>query len=201
MVACGWTMEVLPPWAGSGVKLMPAEWHGAARFGDVLAAWRDDVDAALKFAAVLASLNYEAAYWECPRLTEAALSRGFECVVLPAPQLATRRANSAAFADRFGTFDEAETVVYFANLSSDGTLVVPRPIAGHAGFAHLLALLRQAPAAIISAFLRVMAAQALRACEHGPVWMSTAGDAVPWVHGRLDSLPKYYRYLPYRRGA
>lgn len=30
-----------------------------------------------------------------------------------------------------------------------------------------------------------------------PIWLNTAGAGVPWLHIRLDSRPKYYRYQPY----
>jgi hypothetical protein len=31
-----------------------------------------------------------------------------------------------------------------------------------------------------------------------PVWVSTAGMGVSWLHVRLDNRPKYYGYKPYR---
>jgi hypothetical protein len=31
-----------------------------------------------------------------------------------------------------------------------------------------------------------------------PVWLSTAGLGVSWLHVRLDSRPKYYRHVPYK---
>jgi hypothetical protein len=31
-----------------------------------------------------------------------------------------------------------------------------------------------------------------------PVWLSTAGAGVPWLHVRLDERPKYYGFGPYR---
>jgi len=31
-----------------------------------------------------------------------------------------------------------------------------------------------------------------------PTWLSTAGGGVAWLHVRLDTRPKYYRYNPYR---
>jgi hypothetical protein len=31
-----------------------------------------------------------------------------------------------------------------------------------------------------------------------PVWLSTAGAGVAWLHVRLDDRPKYYGYAPYR---
>jgi hypothetical protein len=34
-----------------------------------------------------------------------------------------------------------------------------------------------------------------------PVWLSTAGGGVSWLHVRLDSRPKYYGYHPYKESA
>ena len=34
-----------------------------------------------------------------------------------------------------------------------------------------------------------------------PVWLSTAGAGVSWLHVRLDDRPKYYGYAPYREAA
>ncbi|MFO1021395.1 MAG: hypothetical protein U0903_11970 [Planctomycetales bacterium] len=31
-----------------------------------------------------------------------------------------------------------------------------------------------------------------------PVWLSTAGAGVPWLHVHLDDQPKYYSHAPYR---
>ena len=31
-----------------------------------------------------------------------------------------------------------------------------------------------------------------------PLWVSTSGLGVYWLHIRLDSFPKYYTYTPYR---
>ncbi len=32
-----------------------------------------------------------------------------------------------------------------------------------------------------------------------PVWLSTAGAGVSWLHVRLDTRPKYYHHGPYRQ--
>jgi hypothetical protein len=32
----------------------------------------------------------------------------------------------------------------------------------------------------------------------GPVWLSTSGMGVAWLHVRLDQRPKYYTYAPYK---
>jgi hypothetical protein len=31
-----------------------------------------------------------------------------------------------------------------------------------------------------------------------PVWLSTNGDGVSWLHVRIDERPKYYTHGPYR---
>jgi hypothetical protein len=31
-----------------------------------------------------------------------------------------------------------------------------------------------------------------------PVWLSTAGAGVSWLHVRLDDRPKYYAFTPYK---
>jgi hypothetical protein len=37
-----------------------------------------------------------------------------------------------------------------------------------------------------------------RRLNNRPVWLSTAGAGVSWLHVRLDDRPKYYGYRPYR---
>jgi hypothetical protein len=34
-----------------------------------------------------------------------------------------------------------------------------------------------------------------------PVWLSTAGAGVAWLHVRLDDRPKYYSHRPYTDGG
>jgi hypothetical protein len=58
--------------------------------------------------------------------------------------------------------------------------------------------LRYASQAQIAAFFSALASQGLSLCREGPAWISTAGDGVAWLHGRVDRRPKYYRYAPYR---
>ena len=45
---------------------------------------------------------------------------------------------------------------------------------------------------------RTVAAAVRRRVSDPPVWLSTAGMGVSWLHLRLDSQPKYYRHGPYR---
>ena len=53
----------------------------------------------------------------------------------------------------------------------------------------------------VRALWRVTAQEMLRSIGERPVWLSTAGGGVAWLHIRLDSRPKYYSFEPYRRSG
>jgi hypothetical protein len=95
-------------------------------------------------------------------------------------------------------------VASFTNLGGDATLVVPCPHpSAPRGYAHLAVFLRDAPK---SQRVRFWAALAERVTDelaargaHVPLWTSTSGLGVYWLHVRLDSRPKYYQYQPFTR--
>jgi len=62
------------------------------------------------------------------------------------------------------------------------------------------AFVRSAPAEVVDAlWIAVASAVSEWLTVRGvPVWVSTSGLAVPWLHVRLDSVPKYYSYRAYR---
>ena len=39
----------------------------------------------------------------------------------------------------------------------------------------------------------------IRRLGTAPVWLSTAGAGVSWLHVRLGDRPKYYGHAPYRQ--
>lgn len=123
----------------------------------------------------------------------------FRFVVLPGPDLDERPADPDAFAEHFGGSEDP--VLRFPNLSRSALLVVPRPNRDDDPWGHLAAFLRSAPEALARTFWR-KGAEAVRHWLHTrptrPVWWSTAGSGVPWLHLRLDETPKYYRYRPFR---
>lgn len=149
--------------------------------------------------ACLADMPYAAFRWETPGVAESTAARAFEFVVLDDPGLA-RRADPAAFAEHFAQAPDA-TVVEFANLGRDAILVVPCPRADHAAYAHLATFVRQAPAQQQSDLWQAVGNAMLRRLGAKPVWLSTAGAGVPWLHVRLDDAPKYYRSASLWRGG
>jgi hypothetical protein len=131
-------------------------------------------------------------------MTAATPDRPFEFVVSDEPGL-IGRVDAEAFAEHFP--GAAGGVVSFANLGGDAVLVVPCPGGSESAYGHLAAFVRHAPDeqrhALWAAVGRALAAR----LGAKPVWVSTAGMGVPWLHVRLDDRPKYYRHAPYRDGA
>jgi hypothetical protein len=166
---------------------------------DVLHAWRTDATFRTRYNSALAALPFSAFRWETPAVTDATLTSPFEFVVLDSPGL-DRRPEPEAFADHFGGADPSSVVV-FPNLGGDAIMVVPRPEAEPSHYGHLAAFVRHAPERQRHALWRAVGEAMARRVGSKPVWLSTAGAGVAWLHVRLDDRPKYYGYGPYRQGA
>jgi hypothetical protein len=145
----------------------------------------------------LADFEGAAFYWELPPLTRATLDDDAEFVLIEAPVLARFAAERAPFASHFENAPDADAIV-FPNLGGDAILVVPCPRGPDGHYPHLAAFLRNAPKEQVRALWHRTAQEMLRRIGERPIWLSTAGGGVAWLHIRLDSQPKYYSYAPYR---
>jgi hypothetical protein len=167
-----------------------------ATFDEVLRGWQSDVAFRSFFNAILAEAEYTAFRWETPALTTASLTRQFEFVLLDSPGLA-RRPDPEAFAEHFGAAQAG--VAVFANLGKDAIMVVPSPLADESAYGHLAAFVRLAPEQQRHALWQAIGVAMARRVGAKPVWLSTAGAGVSWLHVRLDDRPKYYGYGPYKQ--
>lgn len=192
-----WSYRTRPLDSPAGMHLSLDRAGRPASVADVLAAWRDDSAFCSFFDDLLAAAPFTAFRWETPAVTAADLDRPFESVLLDDPDL-DRPADPAAFAEHFSA-DPSPAVVAFANLRGDAVLVVPCPRAAPAAYVHLAAFVRHAPADQRRDLWRIVADAVLRRLGSRPLWLSTAGAGVPWLHVRLDDRPKYYAYAPYRK--
>ena len=145
----------------------------------------------------LANCRYEAVFWEHPALTEQSINGTAEFVLLDAPLLATVSADPRPFANVFAQPDSIGPVS-FASLGKDALLVAPGPGIGLKAGAHLLAFLRNASGPQIRSLWHVVATATRARLSDVPLWLSTSGLGVYWLHVRLDSRPKYYQHRPYR---
>lgn len=132
-------------------------------------------------------------YFECtPRFP--GTDPVFRFVLVPAPSLVSRRVDGRTFAKHFSS--GAGLSRTFKNLRGDSTLVVPAPEGTDASFGHLASWLRAA--SDLQADTVWCAVGAAIDSWTGPLWLSTSGGGVAWVHIRLDPRPKYYKHAAFR---
>ena len=168
-------------------------------YAEVLELWQSDDSFRAFFNALLADAPYRAYLWETPPITRATGTRDFECVLVDSPALAGMTPDPEAFAGHFEAAGAGANVAAFTNLGGDGFLVAPTPRAPLAAYPHLAAFVREAPVAQQQAFWHAVGGHLSDRLSERPLWLSTNGLGVAWLHVRLDSRPKYYAFAPYRR--
>lgn len=190
--------EPLP--GGRVVRFVPRDPSGAQLpYRDGLRLLRTDETFRGFFASLLSAAPFDAFRWETPPVDAATVDRAFEFVLLDAPAL-NRPPDAEAFEDRFRSARDGRQVVAFPNLGNDAVLVVPCPAGPPETYAHLAAFVRGAPAAQVHELWQTVAAEMESRLSAAPVWLSTAGMGVSWLHVRLDARPKYYGFGAYREG-
>jgi len=157
---------------------------------------RSSEDFADWYSDTLATFEATAFYWELPPLTNSTIDHEAEFVLIDAPLLARLPPEPAPFASLFEK-RPGEDIVVFPNLGGDAVLVVPCPREPIDAYPHLAAFLRQGEQDQIRKLWQVAAETLLDRLNDTPVWLSTAGIGVAWLHLRLDSRPKYYSYRTY----
>ena len=166
-------------------------------YAQVVDCWRNDPGFAGFFSDQLASSPFEAFLWETPPITRATIDRPFECVLVNNTRLAHTEPDRAAFSEYFGACSD-QRIVSFDNLGGDARLVSPCPLRPVTACTHLAAFLRGAPATVAIQLWREVSAAISENLSDKPLWISTCGLGVYWLHVRLDSFPKYYHYAPYQ---
>jgi hypothetical protein len=170
-----------------------------ATWGEVLDGLENDAGLRSQLTRTLAEAPFAAYFWETCPVAQGRRERLFECVLVESQELARVAANPAPFSQHFVRAD-GPSIRVFANLGRDALMVVPFPPADPTHCGHLAAFLRRGPAHQVdqlwSTLGRTIRGRLSR--EPGPLWVSTSGLGVSWVHLRLDRRPKYYSWGPFR---
>lgn len=95
--------------------------------------------------------------------------------------------------------DTSEIACSFENLCGDAMLIAPTPQrqTDYSMYGHLHNFMKGAEDVELVSFWRKVAEtyqQRLASEAPTPVWLSTCGTGVAWLHVRLDTRPKYYEY-------
>jgi hypothetical protein len=181
-----------------GVRVALSRNDQPASVRDVIDAWQQDESFNRWFIGLLADSPYRAFRWETPATTAKSLTNAFEFVLFDCPSL-ERTPDQNAFAKHFQAAHSG--VITFANLGADAVMVVPCPMSQPTAYGHLAAFVREAPAAQQNELWKCVGSAMQQRVNAKPVWLSTAGAGVSWLHVRLDDRPKYYHHDPYRRAV
>ena len=166
-------------------------------YNEVIQLWQGDEGFRRFFTESVLDSGFEAFFWETPPVTLSTLGRPFEFVVVEGGALARLRPDPQPFSKHFAARPCPE-VLSFPNLGGDATLIVPAPVSADPFcYTHLGNFLRTAPVGQVDRFWQVVGETMQQCVSASPLWLSTAGMGVSWLHLRLDSRPKYYRHRPY----
>jgi hypothetical protein len=137
--------------------------------------------------------------FETPSVTFNTLQqRKFEFVLVKDNSL-EREADYSSFQEKLGNSNQP---VYFRNLSGDALLIVPPVVPNQqSDFAHLAMFSIHADIELQRKLWTLAAQQMLQSLKDtkGPLWLSTAGGGVPWLHVRIDKTPKYYHFREFAK--
>lgn len=179
------------------IEYMPVQNGKWISYADVIEGWVNNATFRTGFTELLASSPFDAFRWETPALTKLNASQPFRFVFWNEPEFVSRSTDGTAFEDYFSADQDLCGVVSFANLRGDATLVVPSPRTSNSAYGHLAAFLRRGPRDQVDALWRVVGQTVRFKLGASPIWLSTAGGGVAWLHVRVDAFPKYYGYVPY----
>lgn len=167
-------------------------------YDQVVRAWRGDAAFRQFFSDTLATVPYTAFFWETRPVTSATRADAFEFVLVDSPALTGIQADPHPFESMFDAAASRQGVVGFANIRHDALLIAPRALAENEHYRHLAAFVRGAPTEQQQALWAAVGSALADRIGDAPLWLSTSGLGVHWLHIRLDSVPKYYTYAPYR---
>lgn len=159
---------------------------------------RDSEDFRQWYNQQLADCGFEGFFWENKPFTSDNPEEPYECNLLQSEMLARGTPDSETFRKYFS---DEHKVVCFDNLGGDARLVVPSPIneVKTSTYTHLGSFVRNAPQQQISQFWQAVGREMLSLTGNRPVWLSTHGLGVYWLHARIDTVPKYYHTSAYKQ--
>lgn len=150
--------------------------------------------------------HFSGVYFETKGVTSlTAAKQDMQIVIVEANHLegsGKTEASSTDFSEYLSEGRPTDDACKFTNLGGDAQLIAPLEKDGDldVDYSHLKAFLSGAPQKQIEGVWKMVATtylDMLKEREGKPLWLSTAGDGVPWLHFRLDYSPKWFKYMPF----
>ncbi|PCJ51696.1 MAG: hypothetical protein COA70_13685 [Planctomycetota bacterium] len=196
MVHEQWSWQTESSQAGRVLAFYPLRSGREITFADAIQALQEDPPFRSALIQVIADCPFTALRWETPQVTTKTLQRRFEFVLLDSPYLDVP-ANQRDFQEYFESAGSTQAVA-FLNLGGDGIMIAPCPLSDASCYSHLAAFSRFAAEPQQHEFWQLVGSTLQQRVSEKPVWLSTAGGGVDWLHVRLDDRPKYYGHAPFR---
>jgi len=185
----------------------------------VIHLWQHSDDFRAMFSGFLRQAPFENYFFEMPPVSRNSLQDYCEFVLVNAHDSFDRMsASPQAFARQLETSKERGEQLQFAaflNLNGDTMLIAPHDLWSLgmlserskdpdvvACYLNIGMFFRHCPAqqndALWEALGEQLSIRFTTSALQTPVYVSTSGLGVPWLHVRLDTFPKYYTFEPYR---
>jgi hypothetical protein len=185
--------------SGNVIKYHILENDRKLLYAEVIQKWKHDVEFRSFYTHVLATAEFKAFFWEHPPITKATFEQTYEFILYDSPLLTKVRTDRHSFEKYFSQPTQYEGIVSFMNLGKNALLVVPCPMREVVEtYTHLAVFIREAPEAQKHHLWQMVAESVENQLNDRPTWLSTAGLGVYWLHIRLDTIPKYYHFKPYK---
>lgn len=195
-----WSCDLESVMQGRGTRHQVTTAGSALRFADALDLLEGSGPFREFLGTTITQSPFVALRWETPPITRETRGRSFEFVLVDDPWLV-----AAPEPDVFAPYFDAQPPDVLAlavpNLGRTATLVVPRALGRPAVYAHLKAFLHGAPEPQVHQLWQCVARTARQGLSERPLWVSTAGGGVSWLHVRLECRAKYYAYRPYAQAT
>jgi len=168
------------------------------KYREVLDLWENNQEFTEFYSSIFKKCGFASYIWETPPISTDSLNQAFEFVILNTPK-SSLKPDVDTFSEYFDEKTKNYGVVSFLNLGHDAMLVVPSPLRNGSNYSGLAEFFSEAPLDQQRAFWKVTAHQIKLRLSNKSTWVSVAGGGIAWLHIRLDSRPKYYRYMPYTK--
>lgn len=166
-------------------------------FREVFKLWENNPKFIDFYVQSIKDFSFKAFFWEHPGLTKQTITKAYECILQKSKNLDSRTLDEQAFADYLHTSNGAED---FLNLGKNARLVIPTKQSKAEIYKHFGSFLFNAEALQIQVLFNKVGTVVQQEIERQPmIWLNTAGMGVIWLHIRMDTKPKYYKTINYRR--
>ncbi len=166
-------------------------------FADTIRLWQDSEEFRVFYTNLLIEVPFSGYFWENKPVTIKSMVQDYEFIIRGSNVFDTKIADKNAFASYF---KEDLDIVSFYNLGGDAKLVVPCFRGNNPEhYTHFASFIRNVQDKQLHRFWQKLGVEYENAINEKPLWLSTSGLGIYWLHVRIDSIPKYYTYTPYRK--